>query len=167
MTAPVSARSPSSVRCRRLKTPAAGRVASREPARMHSASRRRSPRCRSNCPSKARPQPVTTQPSTCRPPQASGCSRRAWPRPIWRPHASDGVGLLGRLMLVILAITLLVLTAPLLDWRNRLRVSSRLLTSPCCWSWPVSWPPGSCSSRAAPADWSDALVFSARRTHRP
>ena len=63
------------------------------------------------------------------------------------------------LMLVILAITLLVLTAPLLDWRNRLR-------SPAAYSLAVLLVVTCIVAArflffaAAPADWSDALVFS-------
>jgi signal transduction histidine kinase len=64
------------------------------------------------------------------------------------------------LMLVIVAITLLLLTAPLLDWRNRLRspgdyVLAVLLVVACIVAARFTF------FEAALADWSDALVFSA------
>ena len=61
--------------------------------------------------------------------------------------------------LVIVAITLLVLTAPVLDWRNRLRAPSEyalavLLVTGCIVAARFTF------FAAAPANWSDALVFS-------
>ena len=63
------------------------------------------------------------------------------------------------LMLVILAITLLVLTAPLLDWRNRLRsLAAYSLAVLLVVTWIVA--ARFLFFAAAPADWSDARVFS-------
>ncbi len=74
-------------------------------------------------------------------------TRERWRRATWS------------VMLVIIAITLLVLAAPLLDWRNRLRAPTAytfavLLVAACIVTARITL------FTAAPADWSDASVFS-------
>ena len=74
-------------------------------------------------------------------------TRERWRRATWS------------VMLVIIAITLLVLAAPLLDWRNRLRAPTAytfavLLVAACIVTARMTL------FTAAPADWSDASVFS-------
>jgi signal transduction histidine kinase len=74
-------------------------------------------------------------------------TRERWRRATWS------------VMLVVVAITLLVLSAPLLDWRNRLR-------APATYSLAVALVVACIVAarftffEAAPADWSDAPVFS-------
>jgi signal transduction histidine kinase len=70
----------------------------------------------------------------------------------WRLATRSGV-------LAVIAITLILLTAPLLDWRNRLRAPSNyrttiLLIVACIIAARFIF------FLAAPADWSDALIFS-------
>ena len=74
-------------------------------------------------------------------------TRERWRRATWS------------VMLVIVAITLLVFAAPLLDWRNRLRAPAAyagavLLVAACIVTARFTL------FAAAPADWSDASVFS-------
>ena len=62
-------------------------------------------------------------------------------------------------MLAVIAITVILLTAPLLDWRNRIRspsgyrISIALIIA-CIVAARFTF------FLAAPADWSDALIFS-------
>ena len=92
-------------------------------------------------------------------PSGDRLSRRASPpddladtRERWRPATRS-------LRCITLAIALLLLAGPLLDWRNRRAARPLVRAALSCSSSPASCAPA-CSRCASPADWSDAPIFS-------